>query len=610
MPGLVGFTLSDALPNNAQSTLMAMRELTLHRDFYNVDDCFIDESIAGTRSHTQTLQPEAQPYCQDNIYVWLDGEFYERESLAKHADYPVKTDPEILLALYQKDKNFEFLRQIDGIFAAVLYDASLQKVYLIADRRGLRYLYWTQHQNSLVWCSELKSLLALPNYQVKIDRAAVEDFLGLRYKIGDRSWFEGVELLPAATILTWDIATQTLEKRRYWWWTEIEPLQPPYAEDELAEEIGQRFIAAVEKRSKPLERVGLSLSGGLDSRAILAAMPDAGQTIHAVGLGQPNCDDLVLAQQVAKIKGAIFHSLEMNAENWLDSLTNYLWETDAYCSIIHMQIVPALQAIKQNHWYDFKLNGVPGDANLGGGQLFESSQLDYFVKMRLGLRNFAYSQDHEDAVLRRFQAYFHSIQSSSYILVVDNRVRSFALKDGKLSLIDGIETRFPFLDNALEELLYSLPNQLLTKNYLYEKMLLKTFPDYYKTIPWQSTGVPIGSPTLKRRIQQTTIKAQKKVARGLNKVGFNINVSQIGKPRLASDFTDYAAWLRQNPGRDFYESVLFNSEVLYPEYVPQEQVKAVWLDHLNGNRSNADKLSLMVTLELWLQQIFNGKYRP
>lgn len=609
MPGLVGFTLSDQLRDNAKSTLVEMRELTIHRDFYQVDDCFVDEKLAGTRVHTSILQPAAQPYHHNNIYVWLDGEFYDRDKLISQVDYEVKTDPEILLAFYQKDPSFKILSQIDGIFAAVIYDASQQKVYLISDRRGLRYLYWTQTQDSLVWCSELKSLLGLPGYQVKIDKAAVEDFLGLRYKIGDRSWFAGVELLPAATILTWDIATQTLDKRRYWWWTEIPTLQPPYNEKELVDEIGKRFITAVEKRSHPLERVGLSLSGGLDSRAILAAMPEQGQTIHAVGLGQPDCDDIILAQQVAKIKGAVFHPLEMNAANWLDSLTSYLWETDAYCSIIHAQIVPALQFIKQHNLYDFKLNGVPGGAHLGGTHLFELDRLDYFIETRLGLKNFAYSENHNQAVLQRFKDYFKTLGESTYILIMDNRVRSFTLKDAQLSLIDGIQTRFPFIDNELDELLYSIPPQILRENQLYEKMLLQQFPQYYKTIPWQSTGVPIGPPSLSRRIQQTRIKAQKKLARGLNKVGFSFDVAAMGKPRPVSDFTDYADWLRQSPGREFYESVLFAPNVLYAEYVSPDKVKQVWENHQTQKQNQADKISLILTLELWLQQVFNGKYR-
>ncbi|MFP4009926.1 MAG: hypothetical protein ACLFV6_18290, partial [Spirulinaceae cyanobacterium] len=127
MPGLVGFTLSEKLRDNAKSTLVAMRELTIHRDFYQVDDCFVDDKIAGTRVHTSILQPATQPYCHNNIYVWLDGEFYDRDKLISHIDYPVKTDPEILLAFYQKDPTFRICGQIDGIFAAVIYDASQQK---------------------------------------------------------------------------------------------------------------------------------------------------------------------------------------------------------------------------------------------------------------------------------------------------------------------------------------------------------------------------------------------------------------------------------------------------------------------------------------------------
>ena len=80
---------------------------------------------------------------------------------------------------------------------------------------------------------ELKAFLELPDFEPTIDPLAVEDFFGLRYLIGDRTWFEGVELLPAATVLTWDIQQQSLQRDRYWWWDDVKPISNDWTKIEL-----------------------------------------------------------------------------------------------------------------------------------------------------------------------------------------------------------------------------------------------------------------------------------------------------------------------------------------------------------------------------------------
>jgi len=206
-----------------------------------------------------------------------------------------------------------------------------------------------------------------------------------------------------------------------------------------------------------------------------------------------------------------------------------------------MQFVPALSAIAQNNWFDINLNGVPGDANIGGSHFFTSDRLEYFVEKRLGLQTFATSPEHRQAVLQRFQEYYQAIGESSYILVIDNRVRSFAIKDARLSIIDGVETRFPFLDNALEDLLFAIPEAVKANNHFYEQVLLQTFPEFYKTIPRQGTGVPIGPPSLGRKVRMLSQRVQKKAVRGLSKFGVRWP-ERDSRPqqRELSDFTNHA----------------------------------------------------------------------
>ncbi|MDY6940113.1 MAG: asparagine synthase-related protein [Cyanobacteriota bacterium] len=606
MPGLIGFSRSAFSDFKIDNILQQMQTTIAHRNFYCQDPLFIDESIGATRTHLNILQRSAQPQTKDGYYIWLDGELYDRDRLPfQDAE---TSDSELLLRAYQKEGNFNFLKAIDGTFAAVLYDTHQQKLHLISDRLGMRRLYWTVYQNSLVWTSELKALLALPGYQPKIDRAAVEDFLGLRYIIGDRTWFEGVELLPAATVVTWDLQEKSLSRQRYWWWDEITPMAGNLDEREIVEELGRIFIEAVEKRDRPGERVGITLSGGLDSRALLAAMPNDSTAIEAVTYGQKNCDDLKIAERVARLKNANFHPIEIDGENWLESRVQTVWESDGSCSIVHMQFLSALRAISEGNLFEINLHGAWGDG-VNGSHFFDTDAFDYFVRRRLGLERFARSDAHRDSVLERFNRYFDKIGSSAHILSIDNRMRSFTFKDARIGLINGLESRMPFIDNQLQEFLYALPDSLVKEANLYQKMLLDRFPQFYHNIPWQTTGEPIGKPGLTQQFNKLSKKAISKLDRGFKKVGISLNLTNRGKtidPNKA--FADPASWMRQEPTRTIFEKILNNPNALYLEYLDRAQVLQDWHDHLNG-RDLADRLGLTLTLELWLQQVFEKRYR-
>lgn len=597
MPGLIGFTHPYWEANKTKSLLDKMLTMMHHYDFYRRDDIFSNQEIAAGRCHNQVLQKEMQPYRQSHYYFWLDGEFYNQKALG----FSQKSDPEIFCLLYQEHQDFSFLQKIDGIFSAVFYDVQEQKIYLISDRRGLRTLYWTVQGQQLLWTSELKTLKCWPDFDPQWNKTAIAEFLGLRYFLGNETWFKGVERLPAATVLTWNCQTQSLSQSQYWSWSDIEPLDPKLTESDLINRVGERFIEAVKCRSRWGEKIGISLSGGLDSRFILAAMPHQDQPIIAVSYGQKNCQDLSYAQQAAYRKGAEFYVVEMNGENWLETLVDKVWQTDGTISLVHMHLVPTLRFIRQNHLFDFNFNGTPGDANLGCSNYFNEQSLEYFLSRKLGLRNFAISPEHYQLILQRFQELYQQCQQSSYWVYMASRLRTFVSKDARLSLLDGVEARLPFLDNALEELLFKIPEQWKQDNNFYNHVLLHTFPEYFKQIPRQSTGQPIGPPTLIQRWRSSLTVTNQKIQRRAKSWGIIWpSFSQFSSSQPIN-FADYGTWFRQNPAKALLEDTLFHSQTIYQTFIPRSQVENDWHRHLSGE-DLSDKLSLVLTLELWLQQ--------
>ena len=98
MPGLVGFTFESQEVHQAQVLLERMRISLVHREESVLDELFIAELTAATRVHPDVIQKQPQPSTCDGVSVWMDGEFNNRDELARHKKLDVSSDSELLLA--------------------------------------------------------------------------------------------------------------------------------------------------------------------------------------------------------------------------------------------------------------------------------------------------------------------------------------------------------------------------------------------------------------------------------------------------------------------------------------------------------------------------------
>ncbi len=116
MPGIAGFTVTDRAQGDECQVLVKMRDLMTHHDSYVLDALFFDKWVCATRCHTNVLQKEAQPLTRNEVSVWMDGEFYNRDEVAKEQGIEAVTDPQLLRSLYEKRPDLSLLKHIDGIF--------------------------------------------------------------------------------------------------------------------------------------------------------------------------------------------------------------------------------------------------------------------------------------------------------------------------------------------------------------------------------------------------------------------------------------------------------------------------------------------------------------
>ena len=558
MPGLVGFT---ALQIEAPIALLRMmQEAITHADFYAHDQFFIDQNIACSLTHINLPSHNPQPRSLEGLLLWLEGEIFNLDELAIDSGLEPH-DTGKILHLFKQERGLDFLRNVDGIFSGVLYDTENERVHLFSDRYGLRHLYLLKTQNGLAWASEVKALLHMPGFVPQIDTTAMQDFLNYGHFLGNHTWIQEIRLLSPGTILSWDLRTFSLQERLYWTWADISNQKVSGSTTEILEELGRLFVRAVRRRVRANERVGVTLSGGLDSRALLAAIPEIEHPIHTVTFGKPGCSDIMIAQIVANKKGAIHHVYDLDNSNWVSERFNGIWWTDGHVDLMHMHALAAIPKIRTH--YEVNLNGFLGDAVLGGSYLGDKT----------------WSQTEK----------------------IHHRGRRFVAEAGRLGDVFLNYNRLPFFDNSLIEFTLSLPQELIKNSQLYNRMLLQRFPEYFQEIPWQKTGLPIGVSPQHLLIHKIISRGKRAGAKALRLVGI-----QHDNP---DSYVNYPQWIRQSPARGIFDQILRSPSALFQHYLPREKVIMELEKHLQG-QDFSKQLCRYLTFEIWLQQLFSGNYRP
>lgn len=212
---------------------------------------------------------------KDGLITVIDGAIYNR------GDWPqAPSDAELLASLYTRYGFEGALQQINGDFAAALYDAQLDALWLGRDRFGLKPLYYLTTPEFFAFASQPGALLTLPGVSREVNRQFVALFAASHYRTFDndpeKSPYAAIAQLPAAHTLRF--SGGQLIKTRYW---SLQNL-PNFTESEaeLAERYRELLLDAVSLRVKSAQKPAFTLSGGMDSSSVLAS------AVHATGTKQ------------------------------------------------------------------------------------------------------------------------------------------------------------------------------------------------------------------------------------------------------------------------------------------------------------------------------------
>lgn len=272
-------------------------------------------SLGFRRLAVIDLESGRQPIVDEvsGSVIVLNGEIYNFRELRRELEdeRPFRTvgDVEVVLRLYERE-GIDGLARLDGMFALALWDERARTLFLARDRFGVKPLFLYQRDGLLAFASELNALLAagLPA-SPRLDRLQLRHYLSQRYPSPDASPFEEISSLAPGTIL--EIAPGGQRRRRFW--EAPGPSEESISDEECIERLERLLREAARRQLVADVPVGLFLSGGLDSGTLASFVADAcaGKlSTFSVGFDSGDvANELPAAAESARRLGSEHHEL-------------------------------------------------------------------------------------------------------------------------------------------------------------------------------------------------------------------------------------------------------------------------------------------------------------
>jgi asparagine synthase (glutamine-hydrolysing) len=310
-----------------------------------------------------------QPIANEDgtVHVIFNGEIYNYVELraelqAKGHRLATAGDTEVLVHLYE-EHGLEMLHRLRGMFAFALWDAQRKRLFLARDRLGKKPLCYSLVDNDLIFCSEIHPLAHCAMIPREIDPCALASYLTSGYISAPRTVYAAIRKLPPAHFLVWEAGE--IQIRKYWRLDHRTKIACDYGE--AKELVRARIDDSIRIRLRSDVPLGLLLSGGIDSNAILArATAGLGQKLKTftIGFGEKRYDESDLAAISARHFGTDHHELraEANLLGLLPKVIRHYGEPFADKSALPSLLVCELTRTQAK----VALNGDGGDEAFAG----------------------------------------------------------------------------------------------------------------------------------------------------------------------------------------------------------------------------------------------------
>lgn len=610
MPNLAGIWKPGASPEEAERHLSEQLKWIRIPGGGFTEARFADRGFAAAHLDNGILENGPQPARAGGSALFLDGEITNRTELyAKHKRlFPrgEPTPPELCLALLETLGASAAASELAGLYCIAYWSGGKggngadSRLTLISDRYGYRPLFLARENGRLAFGTELKAAAALMDARKADARGTLEFFLyGAHFR--ELTWLEGCVRLEPGTILTAD--ANGVRQERYWSYR--------YGGDAKLDQetCFTRFAVlldrAVERNMRTrTQRIGIFLSGGYDSRSVVAAIRPEHLPIPALTFGHPDSRDMRYAALLSQRLG-LNHEAVPDAKEYLyQNCRRIIWRTEGMSLFSHTTSIHHHAFIKAR--MDIMLTGFLGEFSgshtwpallLARGK--EAARAAIHARMtgsklpavqrlfRKGLLETALPELRE-----RFDKAFDSLPNEHPMDLADSFNLQFVQPrlTGQSSSVDRhiLEMRAPHMDRDLVDFLLTIPAQARLEQRIYKKTIAYAFPAI-RDVPCTNSGKPI-DPNFAREYAKMagSYLGRKALAPVSKALGI--------KPDLGRAPRDLAAGFRAEPDlRDKMLLPLLREGVFEDSLFDPAGIEAMVAEHYAGKANHEDALGRLIS---------------
>ncbi len=539
MCGIAGFT-----GKNYQGLLNKFLNSILYRGpDENGKSVLLNEiSLCNTRLSIIDIETGQQPMKTEDVHLVFNGEIYnylelKKELEAKGFKFKTQSDTEVILASYVHYGE-NFVSKLNGMFAIAIYDLKLKKLIICNDPFGIKPIYYSIIENEICFSSSAKTITLHPKFKKKLNSKALSETIQFRYSLSGEVLFDGIKKLKNGEILVWDNTNKINKKYNYDLENKI--YNKNLSLNEWVDECYNIFDDSVKINLRADVPIGIFLSSGIDSAGILHfAQKNGYKNIegYSYSTNQLN-DESKQVIELSKKYNINTNYITLEDKNFFSDIDKINNKFDF--PIADSLIFPINELCKiASKKHKVILTGEGADEMFGGYFYLNSiKKLQKINKLKLNLivsniikflpinilnRFFNYDENLGDLgkertfnLIKNFKNNESTYVNSTALLNNDEMSKFTNLKNffsdeiksldfkylqkkmintwlpnqictksDQLSMAHGLETRVPFLDKRILNLILNIPENLLTNTnsskIIYRHILKKSgFRDYIK----------------------------------------------------------------------------------------------------------------------------------
>lgn len=605
MPGISGL-ITKSKWGNEQATLERMLTCLLHEPYYTYGTYFSHQNgfYVGFSAMPKSYADCMPIYNETKDLVLflvgechLDSQVTDYLTTRGHSCY--NKNASCLIHLYEEQGD-NFYKNLNGWFSGIILDLRRSCATLFNDRCGIRRIYCYEGSDFFAFSSEAKSLLRVFPELREISPRSVGEFLTYDCVLENRTYFPKINLLPASSC--WSLQEGKATKRSYLDLSDYEN-QEPLELLQFSEQLGSTFERILPRYFLG-GRVGLGLTGGLDTRLILASQNPAPGTLPCYTFGGTYRDifDIRIAPKVAAACGQVHTVLKLDDKQLLKDypslveratyISDGLEGTDKVDVICFNKMARNIAPIRMTGKY--------------GSQVLK------------GIFGFDTRPPLMEIVHRDFQKYIETARHTTKDLYRKHRL-TFLLQcaipwwwNSFVTLESSqVEVRSPFLDNNLIELLYRAPQLPSDFGIRFELDLIAKKKPALMAIP--TTGTYGGNqawpiPKLVRSYIKALMMVDKIYIR--ERLPFKMThfvgkldkwlISPLHMDRLImgyADFRRYRTWFRDELS-GYIQDILLSEKTLGRPYWDHRQLVRIVNDHIKGRGTYLREIRKVLQVEL------------